>query len=110
MRITFPTVILSLVAATAVYAAPTMPTGDLEKRGWVMDQLKPLFEKAIKTLECGACVTALVAAKDLAYLNKNWVLDAVSGICTDFKVMPKDVVRSRSSEEQQKLSRLETFN
>ncbi|KAG0036990.1 hypothetical protein BGZ82_003318 [Podila clonocystis] len=90
MRITIPTVILSLVAATSVYAAPAAPV-DLDKRGWVIDQLKPVFEKALKTLECGACVTALVAAKDLAYLNRNWVLDAANSICGDFKVMPKDV-------------------
>lgn len=94
MRISVPTVILSLVAASAVYAAPAVPAAaHLEKRGWVMDKLKPLFEKALKTLECGACVAALVGAKDVAYLNKNWVLDAASGMCTEFKVMPKDVVR-----------------
>ncbi|KAG0042518.1 hypothetical protein BGZ83_000362 [Gryganskiella cystojenkinii] len=88
MRIAFPTVIISLVAATTVYAAPAAP---LDKRGWVIDQLKPLFEKALKTLECGACVAALVGAKDIAYLNKNWVLDAAAGICSEFKIMPKDV-------------------
>ncbi|KAF9322235.1 hypothetical protein BG003_003246 [Podila horticola] len=90
MRITIPTVILSLVAATSVYAAPAAPV-HVDKRGWVIDQLKPVFEKALKTLECGACVAALVAAKDLAYLNRNWVLDAANGLCGDFKIMPKDV-------------------
>lgn len=50
MRITIPTVILSLVAATSVYAAPAAPV-HLDKRGWVIDQLKPVFEKALKTLE-----------------------------------------------------------
>jgi len=60
-----------------------------------MDKLKELFTKAVKSLECGACVAALVGAKDVAYLNKNWVLDAAAGLCSEFKVMPKDVV-SRS--------------
>lgn len=50
MRITIPTVILSLVAATSVYAAPAAPV-HMDKRDWVMDQLKPVFEKALKTLE-----------------------------------------------------------
>ncbi|KAK3815473.1 MAG: Metallo-dependent phosphatase-like protein [Benniella sp.] len=56
-----------------------------------MDKLKELFTKAVKSLECGACVAALVGAKDVAYLNKNWVLDAAAGLCSEFKVMPKDV-------------------
>ncbi|KAI8354462.1 Metallo-dependent phosphatase-like protein [Mortierella sp. GBAus27b] len=56
-----------------------------------MDKLKDLFTKAVKSLECGACVAALVGAKDVAYLNKNWVLDAAAGLCTELKVMPKDV-------------------
>ncbi|KAF9427909.1 hypothetical protein BGZ94_003882 [Podila epigama] len=90
MRFRFSSIVLSLVAATAVCAAPAVPV-DVDKRGWVIDQLKPVFEKALKTLECGACVTALVAAKDIAYLNRNWVLDAANSICADFKVMPKDV-------------------
>ncbi|KAF9900105.1 hypothetical protein EC991_007914 [Linnemannia zychae] len=93
MRITIPaTVILTLAVATSsVYAAPAAPTHHLEKRGWFTDKLKELFAKAIKSLECGACVAALVGAKDISYLNKNWVLDAAAGLCTDFKVMPKDV-------------------
>ncbi|KAF9085424.1 hypothetical protein BGX23_009673 [Mortierella sp. AD031] len=92
MRIKIPTtVILTLAVASAVYAAPAAPTHHLEKRGWFMDKLKDLFTKAIKSLECGACVAALVGAKDISYLNKNWVLDAASGLCTEFKVMPKDV-------------------
>ncbi|KAG0351221.1 hypothetical protein BG005_009314 [Podila minutissima] len=90
MRIVIPTVILSLVAATSVYAAPAAPV-QMDKRGWVIDQLKPVFEKALKTLECGACVAALTAAKDLAYLNRNWVLDAANSLCDDFNIMPADV-------------------
>ncbi|CAO3568458.1 unnamed protein product [Mortierella alpina] len=89
MRINIPTVILSLAVASSVYAAPA-PV-HLEKRGWAMDKLRDLFTKAVKSLECGACVTALVAAKDISYLNKNWVLDAAAGLCSEFKVMPKDV-------------------
>ncbi|KAF9167264.1 hypothetical protein DFQ26_005223 [Actinomortierella ambigua] len=96
MRI-LPTLILSLVAAATVSAAPapipvthdvSAEAAHLEKRGWVMDQLKPLFKKALDTLECGACVAALVGAKNIAVLNKNWVLDAAKGMCTDFKIMP----------------------
>ncbi|KAG0359961.1 hypothetical protein BGZ54_009755, partial [Gamsiella multidivaricata] len=89
MRINIPTVILSLAVASSVYAAPT-PV-QLEKRGVVLDNLKELFTKAIKSLECGACVAALVGAKDVAYLNKSWVLDAAAGLCSEFKIMPKDV-------------------
>ncbi|KAG0251723.1 hypothetical protein BG011_007420, partial [Mortierella polycephala] len=92
MRIRVPTVILSLVVASAVYAAPVTPNpSHLEKRGWAADQLEKLFTKAISTLECGACVAALVGAKDIAYLNKNWVLSAVTGLCKQFKIMPEDV-------------------
>ncbi|KAF9584893.1 hypothetical protein BGW38_004779, partial [Lunasporangiospora selenospora] len=91
MRISVSTVILSLAAATSVYAAPAMPVNHLEKRGWVLDQLKPIFEKVVKSLECGACVTALSASKSIAYMNRKWVLDAANGICSDFKIMPKDV-------------------
>ncbi|KAG0297112.1 hypothetical protein BGZ96_007663 [Linnemannia gamsii] len=98
MRIGIPTTaILTLAVASAVYAAPAAPaapaasTHHLEKRGWLLDKMKEAFAKAVKSLECGACVSALVVAKDVSYLNKNWVLDAVSGMCTDFKIMPKDV-------------------
>ena len=58
-----------------------------------MDQLKPLFAKALQTLECGACVAALVGAKDLAWFNHNWVLDAANDLCKDLKLMDADVVR-----------------
>lgn len=83
MRIGIPTtVILTLAVASAVYAAPTAPVTPaasahhLEKRGWLLDKMKEAFAKAVKSLECGACVSALVVAKDVSYLNKNWVLDA----------------------------------
>ncbi|KAF9913654.1 hypothetical protein BX616_009764, partial [Lobosporangium transversale] len=92
MKINVSTIILSLAAASSIYAAPVAPA-HLEKRGVVLDKLKELFAKAIKSLECGACVAALVGAKDVAFLNKNWVLDAAEGICAEFKIMPKDVVR-----------------
>ncbi|KAG0346817.1 hypothetical protein BG005_000518, partial [Podila minutissima] len=98
MRIGFSTVILSLVAATSVIAAPApiteappMHLSQLEQRGWVMDKLKPLFSKAINSLQCGACVAALTGAKSIAYLNKNWVLDAANGICREMKLMDADV-------------------
>ncbi|KAG0033538.1 hypothetical protein BGZ82_006079 [Podila clonocystis] len=98
MRIAFSTVILSLVAATSVIAAPApvteappMHLSELEQRGWVMDKLKPLFQKAINSLQCGACVAALTGAKSIAYLNKNWVLDAANGICREMKLMDADV-------------------
>ncbi|KAG0087646.1 hypothetical protein BGZ92_007138 [Podila epicladia] len=98
MRIGFSTVILSLVAATSVIAAPApvteappMHLSQLEQRGWVMDKLKPLFQKAINSLQCGACVAALTGAKSIAYLNKNWVLDAANGICREMKLMDADV-------------------
>ncbi|KAF9116533.1 hypothetical protein BGX27_001827 [Mortierella sp. AM989] len=90
MRIRISTVILSLTAASSVCAAPVTPA-HLEKRGFIMDKLKELFAKAVESLECGACVAALVGAKDVAYLNKNWVLDAAEGLCSQFASMPKDV-------------------
>lgn len=63
-----PTIILSLAAASA---AAALPNPMLQKRGWVIDQLKPLFAKALDTLECKACVAALVGAKDVGILNKS---------------------------------------
>ena len=92
MRVHFPSVVLSLAIASTVYAAPA-PHVQLEKRGWVTDKLKELFTKAINTLECGACVAALIGAKDIAFLNKNWVLDAVNELCPSLAKMPKDVVK-----------------
>lgn len=102
MRFGLSTVILSLVAATSVIAAPVSdsinppPThlSELEQRGWVMDKLRPLFQKAINSLQCNACVAALTGAKSIAYLNKNWVLDAANGLCKELKLMDADVVRS----------------
>lgn len=100
MRIGLSTVILSLVAATSVIAAPVsdssnppMHLSELEQRGWVMDKLKPLFQKAINSLQCNACVAALTGAKSIAYLNKNWVLDAANSLCRELKLMDSDVVR-----------------
>ncbi|KAG0242308.1 hypothetical protein BGW41_004522 [Actinomortierella wolfii] len=101
MRI-LPSIVLSIAAATAVLAAPTPMAASqdgsndiahLEKRGWVMDQLRPLFKKALDTLECGACVSALAGAKGIAVLNKDWVLDAAKGLCTEFKIMPGEVCK-----------------
>lgn len=74
MRISASTVILSLMAAASVTAAPT-PV-HIEKRGVILDKLKDAFAKALTSLQCGACVSALVVAKDVSYLNRNWVLDA----------------------------------
>jgi sphingomyelin phosphodiesterase len=74
MRISASTVILSLMAAATVTAAPT-PV-HIEKRGVILDKLKDTFAKALTSLQCSACVGALVAAKDVSYLNPNWVLDA----------------------------------
>ncbi|KAF8966369.1 hypothetical protein BGZ46_000380 [Entomortierella lignicola] len=90
MRIKLSTVILSLTAASSIYAVPVAPAS-LEKRGLVMDKLQGLFAKAIKSLECGACVAALVGAKDVAYINKNWVLDTAAGLCNQFTDWPKGV-------------------
>ncbi|KAG0380983.1 MAG: Metallo-dependent phosphatase-like protein [Linnemannia gamsii] len=89
MRISASTVILSLMAAASVTAAPT-PV-HIEKRGIVLDKLKETFAKALTSLQCGACVSALVAAKNVSYLNRNWVLDGAESICTSFKIMDKDV-------------------
>ncbi|KAF9578238.1 hypothetical protein BGW38_006074, partial [Lunasporangiospora selenospora] len=99
MRFSVTSAILSLAVASAVYAAPTAPVSpqekpnlvNLEKRGWVMDQLKPLFTKALRTLECGACVSALSGAKGVAYLNKNWVLSAATSLCKSTKLADADV-------------------
>ncbi len=59
-----------------------------------MDKLRDLFTKAVKSLECGACVAALVGAKDISYLNKNWVLDAVNELCPTLAKQPADVVNN----------------
>lgn len=92
MRVNIPSIVLSLAIASSVYAAPA-PHVELEKRGWVTDKLKELFTKALKTMECGACVAALIGAKDIAYLNKNWVLDAVNELCPAIAKQPADVVK-----------------
>ncbi|KAF9090743.1 hypothetical protein BGX23_005764 [Mortierella sp. AD031] len=89
MRIKFTPVILTLAIASSVYAAPA-PV-HLAKRGWVTDKLQELVEKAMNTLECGACVAALVGVKDVAWLNKNWVLDALSEICPKVSKLTPEV-------------------
>ncbi|KAI1321165.1 hypothetical protein EDD11_007731 [Mortierella claussenii] len=87
MKISISTLILSLTAASAIHAVPTR----LEKRDWVADKLKPLFTKAVKSLECGACVAALVGAKDVAILNKSWVISAAKELCPTLAKQPADV-------------------
>ncbi|KAG0251639.1 hypothetical protein BG011_007469 [Mortierella polycephala] len=89
MRLKLSSAILSLVAATTVFAAPT-PI-QLDKRNWLVDQLRPLFTKAINTLECGACVAAITGAKNVALINKNWVLDAGRELCPSLAKKPADV-------------------
>ncbi|KAI1319697.1 hypothetical protein EDD11_003391 [Mortierella claussenii] len=107
MRAKIPSaIILSLAFAATVFAAPTTVRGPgagpasaisaphyahLEKRGWIEDKLKALLQEVINTMECGACVTALVGVKDIAYLNKNWVLDALNNICPSLAKEPADV-------------------
>ncbi|KAF8932259.1 Metallo-dependent phosphatase-like protein [Dissophora ornata] len=98
MRISASTVILSLVAAASVYAAPTPAPAHLNKRSITTD-LQALFAKALKSLECGACVAALTGAKDVAYLNKNWVLDAANSLCQDLKLMDADVCQGLVSSQ-----------
>ena len=85
-----PSVIISFVAASTVMAAPTPIR--LEKRDWVVDKLKPLFTKAFQTLECGACVAAIAGAKDVAWVNKSWVLSAGKDLCPTITKMPADFV------------------
>ena len=92
MRISASAVILSLVAATSVFAAPTPVPAYLDKRS-VTSHLQALLAKALKSLECDACVAALTGVKDVAYLNKSWALDAANSLCTDLKLEDADVVR-----------------
>lgn len=94
MRINLHTIILSLAVASSVYAAPT-PAAHLDKRGWLADKLKPLFTKAIKSMECGACTAAIKGAKDVAFINKSWVLTAARELCPSLAKMPADVVSQR---------------
>ncbi|KAF9144248.1 hypothetical protein BGX30_013426 [Mortierella sp. GBA39] len=89
MRINFAPAILTLAVASSVYAAPA--PAHLAKRNWVSDKLTDLVEKALNTLECGACTAALVGVKDVAWLNKNWVIDALSGICPKVSKLTPDV-------------------
>ncbi|KAF9326052.1 hypothetical protein BG006_010495 [Podila minutissima] len=84
---------LFLVAATSVIAAPASVTeappmhlSQLEQRDWIMDKLKPLFQKAIIQPS-----VRRLGAKFIAYLNKNWVLDAANSICREMKLMDADV-------------------
>ncbi|KAG9072015.1 hypothetical protein KI688_006237 [Linnemannia hyalina] len=106
MRIKISAVILSLaLATTTVLAAPApiQPStpdilaaapshlSHLQKRNLVTDKLKGLLQKALTSLECSACVAALVGVKDVAYLNKNWVLDVVNDLCPSLAKEPADV-------------------
>ncbi|KAF9926168.1 hypothetical protein BGZ65_007390, partial [Modicella reniformis] len=77
MKINTQSIILSLVAASTVIAAPA----PIQKRNWVVDKLKPLFSEAVKTLSCTACVAALIGVKEVSLLNKNWVLSAGRELC-----------------------------
>ncbi|KAF9372833.1 Sphingomyelin phosphodiesterase, partial [Mortierella sp. AD011] len=84
----FSTIILSLAAASAVYSAPVQ---NMSKRNWFTDDLKSLITKALSTLECDACEAALVGVKDVALLNKQWVLDAVNDLCPTLSKEPAAV-------------------
>ncbi|KAG0355265.1 Metallo-dependent phosphatase-like protein [Gamsiella multidivaricata] len=90
MRINFTAAVLSLAMASSVYAAPAAPVR-LDKRNWVTDKLKGLLSEALSTLECGACVAALVGVKDVGLLNKNWALDAVNELCPSLSKQSADV-------------------
>ncbi|KAF9352130.1 hypothetical protein BGX26_010004, partial [Mortierella sp. AD094] len=87
----FSTVILSLAVASAVYGAPVASVQHVNKRNWFTDDLKSLLTKALTTLECGACEAALVGIKDVAFLNKQWALDAINDVCPSASKLPADV-------------------
>ncbi|KAF9352129.1 hypothetical protein BGX26_010003 [Mortierella sp. AD094] len=87
MRINISSIIISIVTASTVFAVPVQ----IEKRSWVLDKLGPLFTKAVQSLECGACVAAIVGAKDIAFINKNWVLDAGKQLCPTLLKKPADL-------------------
>ncbi|KAF9329014.1 hypothetical protein BGZ91_000740, partial [Linnemannia elongata] len=106
MRIRISAVILSLALATTTVLAAPAPIAPstpnilaaapshfnhLQKRNWVTDKLKELLHEALSSLECSACVAALVGVKDVAYLNKNWVLTALNDICPSLSKEPADV-------------------
>ncbi|KAG0362703.1 Metallo-dependent phosphatase-like protein [Gamsiella multidivaricata] len=89
MLIRVSAVILSLIAATSVCAAPT--PAHLEKQDTILNHLKDVITEALRDLGCDACVAALVAAKDAAHQNKDWVLKAANGLCRELKLMDADV-------------------
>ncbi|KAF9438133.1 hypothetical protein BGZ76_009588 [Entomortierella beljakovae] len=89
MRINLSTVILSLTAASTVYAAPA--PHHLDKRNYFTDEIKSLVNKALSSMECGACEAALVGIKSVAFLNKNWALSAVNDICPSIAKQSADV-------------------
>ncbi|KAG0098132.1 hypothetical protein BGZ93_001055 [Podila epicladia] len=91
MRIAIPTLVLSLAVVSSVYAAPTPVTHHLEKRNWITDKIKSLFEDVLHSMECDACVAALVGVKDVAWLNKNWALGAINDICPSLSKQSADV-------------------
>ncbi|KAF9917475.1 hypothetical protein BX616_000875 [Lobosporangium transversale] len=91
MKIAVSSVILSLVAATAVFAAPAPALHQLEKRDWIVDKLLPLFTKAFDTLKCEACEAAISSAKDIALLNKGWAMDAARKLCPTLMGQHTDV-------------------
>ncbi|KAG0319247.1 hypothetical protein BGZ99_005214 [Dissophora globulifera] len=87
MRISPWFVALSLAVASSVNAVPA----PLQKRNAFEDELKALWTAAIQKKDCGSCVAALVGVKDLAYLNQNWVLDAVNDLCPSLTNQTADV-------------------
>ncbi|KAF8932260.1 Metallo-dependent phosphatase-like protein [Dissophora ornata] len=90
MRLKFSSVIISLVVASSIYAAPAH-VGHLQKRDWVSDKLGALFTQVLKDLDCDSCVAALVGIKDIAAIDKSLVLNAVNDLCPELFKEPPDV-------------------
>ncbi|KAG0243740.1 Metallo-dependent phosphatase-like protein [Mortierella sp. GBAus27b] len=88
MKINASSLILSLVVAGTVVAAPAP---SLEKRNFLTDKLEPLVTEAFKTLSCGACVTALKGIRDLAVINKGWAISSGRKLCPKVSKNPAEV-------------------
>ncbi|KAK3837051.1 MAG: Metallo-dependent phosphatase-like protein [Linnemannia elongata] len=88
MRFNLSTVILSLVVASSVIAAPAPGpnASELEKRSWLGDKITEWYQEVKNSFNCGACVTGLVTIKNIAWLKRSWALDGLVNLCPLIKM------------------------
>ncbi|KAG0362702.1 hypothetical protein BGZ54_008517 [Gamsiella multidivaricata] len=90
MRVRVSSVILSLVVATLVIAAPAPHAARLEKRDEAEDKISDLLTKALESLGCDDCLAALVGVKEYAISDKSRVLEIVNNLCPTLSIWHVD--------------------